>query len=82
MIDSRHRAAEWQSRQLVVTPEQLGMRSVGDCRSRAERLGLTALPILPYRQEFWRLDTLLLWSRGNGFEHLPMLGSGIAPRSK
>ena len=66
----------------VVTPEQLGMRSVGDCRSRAEQLGLTALPVLPYRQEFWRLDTLLLWSRGNGFEHLPMLGIGIAPRLK
>jgi len=80
MIDSRHRAAEWQSRQLVVTPEQLGMRSVGDCRSRAEELGLTALPVLPYRQEFWRLDTLLVWSRGNGFERLPMLGIGIAPR--
>ena len=82
MIDSRHRAVEWQSRQLVVTPELLGMRSVGDCRTRAEQLGLTALPVLPYKQEFWRLDTLLLWSRGNGFEHLPMLGAGIAPRLK
>jgi len=37
---------------------------------------------LPYKQEFWRLDTLLLWSRGNGFDHLPMLGAGIAPRLK
>jgi hypothetical protein len=82
MIDSRHLAAEWQSRQMVVTPEQLGMRSVGDCRTRAEQLGLTALPALPYKQEFWRLDTLLLWSRGNGFEYLPMLGIGIAPRLK
>lgn len=82
MIDSRHRGGEWQSRQLVVTPEQLGMRSVGDCRLRAEQLGLTALPVLPYKQEFWRLDALLLWSRGNGFEHLPMLGAGIAPRLK
>ena len=67
MIDSRHRAVEWQSRQLVVTPEQLG---------------LTAMPVLPYKQEFWRLDALLLWSRGNGFENLPMLGAGIAPRLK
>ena len=82
MIDFRQHAAEWQSRQLVVTPEQLGMRSVGDCRSRAEQLGLTALPVVPYKQEFWRLDTLLRWSRGNGFEHLPMLGARIAPRIK
>ena len=82
MVDSRHHAAEWQSRQVVVTPEQLGMRSVGDCRDRAEQLGLTALPVLPYKQEFWRLDTLLLWSRGNGFEYLPMLGLGLAPRPK
>ena len=82
MIESRDRRREWQSRQLVVTPEQLGMRSVGDCRNRAEQLGLTALPLLPHKQEFWRLDTLLLWSRGNGFEHLPMLGAGIAPRLK
>ena len=35
-----------------------------------------------YKQEFWRLDTLLSWSRGNGFEYLPMLGVGIAPRLK
>jgi hypothetical protein len=82
MIDSRHHAAGWQSRQMVVTPEQLGMRSVGDCRDRAERLGLTALPWLPHKQEYWRLDELLLWSRGNGFEYLPMLGGGIAPRLK
>jgi hypothetical protein len=80
MSDPYPRAAGWQSRQLVVTPEQLGMRSVGDCRNRAEQLGLTALPLLPRKQEFWRLDTLLLWSRGNGFEYLPMLGLGIAPR--
>lgn len=82
MSDSRQHSAEWQSRQMVVTPEQLGMRSVGDCRHRAEQLGLTALPVLPHKQEFWRLDTLLLWSRGNGFEYLPMLGLGIAPRHK
>ena len=82
MDDSLHHRAEWQSRQVVVTPEQLGMRSVGDCRTRAEQLGLTALPVLPYKQEFWRLDALLLWSRGNGFEYLPMLGVGIAPRLK
>jgi hypothetical protein len=82
MVDVRHGAAEWQSRQMVVTPEQLGMRSVGDCRHRAERLGLTELPRLPYKQEFWRLDELLLWSRCNGFEYLPMLGLGIAPRIK
>jgi hypothetical protein len=82
MADSRHHAAEWQSRQMVVTPEQLGMRTVGDCRSRAEQLGLTALPVLPYKQEFWRLDTLLFWSRCNGFEYLPMLGMGIAARLK
>jgi hypothetical protein len=65
---------EWQSRHLVVTPEQLGLRSVGDCRDRAERLGLTALPGLPHKQEYWRLDELLAWSRGNGFEYLPTLG--------
>ena len=38
LLASGHPAAEWQSRQLVVTPEQLGMRSVGDCRHRAEQL--------------------------------------------
>jgi hypothetical protein len=80
MTDSHRHAAEWCSRQMVVTPEQLGMRSVGDCRSRAEKLGLTALPVLPYKQEYWRLDELLHWSRGNGFEYLPMLGSGNASR--
>ena len=78
----RHHAAVWQSRQMVVTPEQLGLRSVDDCRNRAERLGLTALPILPHKQEYWRLDELLHWSRRNGFEYLPMLGVGIAPRLK
>ena len=81
MFDVLHPAsAEWQSRQLVVTPEQLGMRSVGDCRQRAEQLGLTPLPGLPYRQEYWRLDILLRWSRGNGFEQLPMLGQGAVLR--
>jgi hypothetical protein len=63
-----------------VTPEQLGMRSVGDCRQRAQELGLTPLPRLPYRQEYWRLDILLCWSRGNGLEHLPMLGHAAAQR--
>jgi hypothetical protein len=82
MTDSSRHAAEWQTRQMVVTPEQLGLRNVGDCRSRAEQLGLTALPVLPYKQEYWRLDELLLWSRCNGFEYLPMLGLGIAPRLK
>ena len=67
MTDSSRHAAEWQTRQMVVTPEQLG---------------LTALPVLPYKQEYWRLDELLLWSRCNGFEYLPMLGLGIAPRLK
>jgi hypothetical protein len=76
----RAASGDWQSRQLVVTPEQLGMRSVGDCRQRAQELGLTPLPRLPYRQEYWRLDVLLVWSRGNGFEHLPTLGQGAAQR--
>lgn len=74
MLELRHPPAEWQSRQMVVTPEQLGMRSVGDCRNRARQLGLTELPWLPHKQEYWRLDVLLHWSRGNGFEYLPMLG--------
>ena len=65
---------EWQSRHVVVTPEQLGLRSVGDCRDRAARLGLTALPGLPHKQEYWRLDELLAWSRCNGFDYLPTLG--------
>jgi hypothetical protein len=52
MFDFLHPAsADWQSRQLVVTPELLGMRSVGDCQERALKLGLTPLPRLPYRQE-------------------------------
>jgi hypothetical protein len=76
-IDAVRPIIEWQSRQMVVTPEQLGMRSVGDCRHRAEQLGLTALPTVPYKQEYWRLDTLLRWSRLNGFESLPMLGVGM-----
>ena len=81
MIDSRP-VAGWKSRQMVVTPEQLGMRSVGDCRTRAEQLGLTALPQLPYKQEYWRLDELLHWSHGNGFEYLPMLGMGLVARHR
>ena len=82
MIHSSRSAAAWQCRQLVVTPELLGLRSVVDCRHRAAQLGLTALPGLPYRQEFWRLDDLLRWSRGNGLEYLPMLGIGLPPRLK
>jgi hypothetical protein len=70
----------WQSRQVVVTPELLGMRSIGECQQRAEKLGLTPLPCLPYRQEHWRLDVLLTWSRANGFEGLPSLGAGAAQR--
>jgi hypothetical protein len=81
-IDTVRPAAEWQSRQMVVTPEQLGMRSVGDCRHRAEQLGLTALPTVPYKQEYWRLDALLRWSRVNGFEFLPMLGVGMTAARK
>ena len=81
MVDSRH-VAGWKSRQMVVTPEQLGMRSVGDCRTRAEQLGLTALPMLPYKQEYWRLDELLHWSHGNGFEYLPMLGMSLVARHR
>jgi hypothetical protein len=70
----------WRSRQLVITPEQLGMRSVGECQQRAEGLGLTPMPMLPYRQEYWRLDKLLAWSRHNGFDYLPLLGHGSAHR--
>jgi len=77
MADSVQGVPDWQSRQIVVTPEQLGLRSVIDCRDRAQRLGLAELPWLPYRQEFWRLDELLTWSRGNGFEYLPTLGAAI-----
>jgi hypothetical protein len=36
------------------------------------------LPGLPHKQEYWRLDELLAWSRGNGFDHLPTLGIGFA----
>jgi len=75
MFDFLHPASgDWQSRQLVVTPELLGMRSVIDCQQRAQQLGLTPLPRLPYRQEYWRLDILLQWSKKNGFDQLPMLG--------
>jgi hypothetical protein len=73
-------ATPWQSRQVVVTPEVLGMRSAGECQQRAEQLGLTPLPRLPYRQEHWRLDVLLVWSRANGFDYLPILGQGSAQR--
>ena len=72
----RPASGEWQTRHLVVTPEQLGMRSVEDCQRRVQQLGLTPLPRLPYRQEHWRLDILLVWSRRNGLDHLPILGRG------
>jgi hypothetical protein len=81
MPDSLLPPSDWQCRQLVVTPEQLGMHSVGDCQLRAEQLGLTPLPRLPYRQEYWRLDILLQWSRCNGCDMLPMLGRGAARSS-
>jgi hypothetical protein len=70
----------WQSRQLVVTPELLGMRSIGECKQRVEKLGLTPLPCLPYRQEHWRLDVLLTWSRANGLDRLPSLAPVSAQR--
>ena len=73
-------ATQWRSRQVVVTPELLGMRSAGECQQRVEQLGLTPLPRLLYRQEHWRLDVLLAWSRANGFEYLPILGQGSAQR--
>jgi hypothetical protein len=69
-------ASHWQSRQVVITPELLGLRSTGECQQRAEKLGLTPLPWIPYRQEHWRLDVLLDWSRANGFDRLPALGHG------
>ena len=72
----------WHCRQLVFTPQQLGMRSVGECQVRAQQLGLTPLPELPYRQEHWRLDNLLLWSRANGLQQLPMLGHGAHPPNR
>lgn len=65
---------QWQSRQLVITPELLGMRSTADCQARAEKLGLTALPPVARHQEHWRLDELLAWSRANGLDRLPALG--------
>ncbi len=70
----------WESRQIVVTPEQFGMRSVGECRVRAEQLGFTPLPKVAHRQEHWRLDALLIWSRHNGLESLPRLSLGMLPR--
>lgn len=77
MFDLLHTAsADWRSRELVVTPELLGLRSVRDCQQRARQLGLTPLPQLPYRQEHWRLDILLQWSKKNGFDQLPVLGRG------
>jgi hypothetical protein len=74
MMPAQAAGRRWQSRQLVVTPEQLGMRSAAECQQRAEQLGLTPLPEVAYRQEHWRLDVLLVWSRANGLDYLPMLG--------
>lgn len=73
-------ASRWESRQLVITPELLGMRSTGECQQRAEKLGLTPLPWLPHRQAWWRLDVLLAWSRANGLDRLPCLGHGSPQR--
>jgi hypothetical protein len=56
------------------------MRSIGECQQRAEKLGLTPLPWIPYRQEHWRLDVLLTWSRANGLDRLPSLAPGSAQR--
>ena len=72
----------WHSRQIIVTPQMLGLHTAAECGQRAEKLGLTPLPALPYRQEYWRLDVLLTWSRANGFDGLPMLGRGQAQRPK
>ena len=74
--------SNWHSRQVVVTPEMLGMRSTGECQQRAQKLGLTPMPLLPYRQEHWRLDVLMAWSRANGFDRLPYLGSGAGQRPR
>jgi hypothetical protein len=73
-------AMRWQSRQFVVTPELLGMRSTQECDQRAAKLGLTSLPSLPSRQQHWRLDVLLAWSQANGLDRLPWLGQGAAQR--
>jgi hypothetical protein len=75
-----HAASHWQSRQFVVTPELLGMRSTEECRQRAEKLGFTSLPLLPRRQEYWRLDVLLAWSQANSLDRLPWLGQGSVHR--
>lgn len=72
--------SQWESRQVVVTPEMLGLRSTMECQQRAEKLGLTPLPLPPYRQQHWRLDVLLAWSRANGFDRLPALGRGPVHR--
>jgi hypothetical protein len=79
-VADSHAARRWKSRQLVITPELLGMRSTGECQQRAEKLGFTPLPWLPHRQEYWRLDVLLAWSRANGLARLPWLGPGSARR--
>ncbi|HLF09921.1 MAG TPA: hypothetical protein VJA26_01810 [Gammaproteobacteria bacterium] len=78
--DYSHWGRQWQSRQVVVTPELLGLRTALECQQRAEKLGLTPLPWIPYRQEHWRLDVLLTWSRANGFDRLPALGHGSGQR--
>jgi hypothetical protein len=57
------------------------MRSAGECQQRAEKLGFTPLPLIPRRQEYWRLDVLLTWSRANGLDCLPWLGH-VAPQRR
>jgi hypothetical protein len=56
------------------------MRSTQECEQRAAKLGLTSLPSVPHRQQYWRLDVLLAWSQANGLDRLPWLGPGAAQR--
>jgi hypothetical protein len=72
---------QWQARQLVITPELLGLRNAAECQERARKFGYTPLPQLPFRQEYWRLDVLLAWSRANGLERLPALGQ-LSPHAR
>ena len=71
---SERNGYRWQSRDFVVTPELLGLRSATECQERAAKLGFTPLPLPRYRQEHWRLDVLLAWARANGLDQLPLLG--------
>jgi hypothetical protein len=77
VADRPETARRWQSRQVVVTPELLGMRSTAECQLRADELGFTPMPSLPRRQEYWRLDALLTWSRANGLDRLPCLSRAV-----